>query len=126
MAKPFHPDVALVNYYYAGDTLNGHKDDVEADVTQPIVTVSLGCQAVFLIGGSCRDIEPTALLLRSGDVVVLAGQSRSCYHGIPRVFTDYELPADVLAAAKQQPEYVPYVQHFRRCRVNISIRSALD
>jgi alkylated DNA repair protein alkB family protein 1 len=48
------PDAALVNYYHSGDTLNGHKDDVEKDLDQPIVTVSLGCDAVFLLGGTTR------------------------------------------------------------------------
>jgi alkylated DNA repair protein alkB family protein 1 len=50
----FVPDAALVNYYQAGDTLNGHKDDVERDLQQPIVTVSLGCDAIFLVGGTTR------------------------------------------------------------------------
>ena len=45
------------------------------------VTVSLGCQAVFLAGGRTRDVRPAALWVRSGDVVVLAGHARRCYHG---------------------------------------------
>jgi 2OG-Fe(II) oxygenase superfamily len=53
-----------------GDTLGGHQDDAECDLTQPIVSVSVGCAAVFLLGGSSRDVAPTAMLLRSGDVVV--------------------------------------------------------
>jgi alkylated DNA repair protein alkB family protein 1 len=64
-----------------GDVLGGHKDDVEADMALPIVSVSLGCEAVFLMGGPTRDTRPTALRLRSGDVLVLAGQARACYHG---------------------------------------------
>lgn len=118
----FAPDVALVNYYHAGDTLGGHKDDVEPDMTQPIVTMSLGCEAVFLMGGSSREETPTALLLRSGDVVVLAGQSRSCYHGVPRIFTDKSLPSELLAAAEQHQQYQPHVEYFKQCRVNISVR----
>lgn len=53
-AKPYLPDAALVNYYQPGDTLNGHRDDVEPDLAQPIVTLSLGCDAVFLVGGTTR------------------------------------------------------------------------
>jgi alkylated DNA repair protein alkB family protein 1 len=52
--KPYLPDAALVNYYQPGDTLNGHRDDVEPDLAQPIVTLSLGCDAVFLVGGTTR------------------------------------------------------------------------
>lgn len=29
-------------------------DDAEADLSQPIVTLSLGCEAVFLMGGLSR------------------------------------------------------------------------
>jgi alkylated DNA repair protein alkB family protein 1 len=89
-AAGFRPNVALVNYYHAGDTLNGHKDDVERDLLQPIVTMSLGCAAVFLMGGSSRQQQPTALLLCSGDVVVLGGPARACYHGVPRVLGSWK------------------------------------
>lgn len=44
-------DAAIVNYYSKGDTLGGHKDDVEEDLTQPLVSISIGCAAVFLMGG---------------------------------------------------------------------------
>ena len=44
-------------------------------------TVSLGCDAVYLQGGATRDTPPTPLLLHSGDVVVMAGPTRACYHG---------------------------------------------
>jgi len=90
--RAYQPDAALVNYYYEGDTLGGHCDDVEPDLAQPIVAASLGCDAVFLMGGPTRDTAPTPLLLRSGDVVVLGGSARNCFHGVPRVFTDRPLP----------------------------------
>lgn len=47
----WEPDVALVNYYREGDTLGGHKDDAERDMRAPIVALSLGCDAIFLLGG---------------------------------------------------------------------------
>ena len=50
-AEGWEPDVALINYYREGDTLGGHKDDVEQDQTAPIVALSLGCDAIFLLGG---------------------------------------------------------------------------
>eukprot|EP00878_Enallax_costatus_P011814 GHUV01012334.1.p1 GENE.GHUV01012334.1~~GHUV01012334.1.p1 ORF type:complete len:346 (+),score=112.94 GHUV01012334.1:645-1682(+) len=119
---PFRPDVALVNYYHAGDTLGGHKDDVEPDRSQPIVTMSLGCDAVFLMGGQSRDEQPTALLLRSGDVVVLGGPARSSYHGVPRIFSDRPLPDDLDAVVEQHEELRPYFEYFKQCRVNVSVR----
>ena len=49
--RVWEPDVALVNYYREGDTLGGHQDDVERDKEAPIVAISLGCTAIFLLGG---------------------------------------------------------------------------
>jgi alkylated DNA repair protein alkB family protein 1 len=52
-----------------GDRLGGHIDDVENDMSQPIVSVGLGCGAIILVGGTTRDEEPHALRLRNGDAV---------------------------------------------------------
>jgi hypothetical protein len=100
--RPFSPDAALVNYYRPGDTLGGHVDDAEADMAQPIVTASLGCAAVFLIGGETRDAPPTALLLRSGDVVVMAEAARRSFHGVPRVLEGEGLPEGLEAALQRR------------------------
>lgn len=43
---------------------------------------SLGCKAVFLLGGTSREESPTAMFVRSGDVVLMAGPARRCFHGI--------------------------------------------
>ena len=50
-SRVWEPDVALVNLYREGDTLGGHQDDVERDKEAPIVAISLGCDAIFLLGG---------------------------------------------------------------------------
>jgi alkylated DNA repair protein alkB family protein 1 len=133
------PDAALINYYRPGDTLGGHVDDAEQDMAQPIVTASLGLDAVFLIGGETRHDAPSALLLRSGDVLVLAGAARRCFHGVPRVFDGRPLPEGVEAAlvaagggaggggaagegagpvALRQACY----EQARGCRINVSVR----
>jgi len=78
-------EAAIVNYYRPGDTMGGHVDDAEVDKTRPLVSVSLGCSAVFLVGGATRDISPTALWLRSGDACIFTGAARSYYHGVPRI-----------------------------------------
>lgn len=71
----------------------------------------------------CRDVEPTALLLRSGDVVVMGQQARACYHGVPRVLTDRPLPPELAAHAGLQDQAC--LQHMQGCRINISIRSTV-
>lgn len=46
---------------------------------------SFGQTAVFLIGGVTKEEKPSALFLKSGDVVIMSKQSRLCYHAVPRV-----------------------------------------
>ncbi len=116
-AGSYHPDTALVNYYRLGDTLGGHKDDAEADMSQPIVSISLGCAGVFLKGGDTKDTAPAAIILHSGDVVVLHGHARRCYHGLPRV-----LPGAISCGPDEDYELNELL---RDLRINISIRQAL-
>ena len=112
----YHPDTALVNYYREGDTLGGHKDDAEEHDTMPIVSLSLGCDGVFLIGGKSKDQMPTAMMLHSGDVLVLSGEARQCYHGVPRI-----LPGQCsFDNASHQDDELAACMH--NMRINISIR----
>lgn len=82
-STPFVPEAAIVNYYPLGASMGGHLDDAEHTMEQPIVSLSLGCSAIFLIGGRDRRTRPVPVLLRSGDAVVMSGESRYCYHGVP-------------------------------------------
>ncbi|KHG09938.1 hypothetical protein F383_14429 [Gossypium arboreum] len=81
IGEEFRPEAAIVNYFGSGDTLGGHLDDMEADWSKPIVSMSFGCKAIFLLGGKSRQDEPLAMFLRSGDVVLMAGEARECFHG---------------------------------------------
>ena len=65
--------------------MGGHVDDAELDLSLPLVSLSLGLSAVFLFGGPTRDDAPTALWLRSGDAIIVTGEARLCYHGVPRI-----------------------------------------
>ena len=48
---------------------------------------SFGQSAVFLLGGQTKAEEPIAMFLRSGDVIILAGDSRLSYHGVPKILS---------------------------------------
>jgi alkylated DNA repair protein (DNA oxidative demethylase) len=50
----FDPDVCLINRYTPGARMGLHRDSDEADLRQPIVSLSLGASAVFLWGGLRR------------------------------------------------------------------------
>ena len=117
----YEPDTALVNFYREGNTLGGHKDDAEVHADCPIVSLSLGCDAVFLIGGATKDVVPTAVWVHSGDAIVLSGPARQCYHGVPRVMPcqtshDCHVSSASAACAKEVAAYM------QTTRVNISIR----
>lgn len=122
----------LVNYYRSGDQLAGHVDDAEVDMSKPIVSVSLGCPCVFLLGGRSRDVAPTAVLMRSGDAVVLTGPSRRCYHGVPRIFVSGEGCVDGdgvrlgcpewLGNPDAWPEEPDVARYIAGGRVNVSVR----
>eukprot|EP00301_Raphidiophrys_heterophryoidea_P007065 c12785_g1_i7.p3 GENE.c12785_g1_i7~~c12785_g1_i7.p3 ORF type:complete len:145 (+),score=24.41 c12785_g1_i7:750-1184(+) len=68
-----------------GDALCGHIDDAEDATIEPIVSTSVGCSCIFLIGGSSREQVPVPLLLHSGDTIVMGGPSRMVFHGVPRI-----------------------------------------
>ena len=114
----YEPNTALVNFYREGDTLGGHKDDAELHKTRPIVSISVGCDAVFLMGGQTKDVMPMAVWLHSGDAVILSGPARQCYHVVPRV-----MPGQLACvAAITTATDADVIDCMRRTRVNISIR----
>jgi alkylated DNA repair protein (DNA oxidative demethylase) len=79
------PEACLINYYSAGTRMGSHRDADEEDFVAPVVSVSLGDDAVFHVGGARRGDAKQRLTLRSGDVVVLGGEARLAYHGIDRI-----------------------------------------
>ena len=79
------PDCCLVNFYDADARMGMHQDRDEADFSHPVVSVSLGDEALFRIGNEARGGRTESLWLRSGDVVVLGGPARLLHHGIDRV-----------------------------------------
>lgn len=102
-----HPwDSAIVNWYDSGAALGWHRDLAEADHTLPIVTISLGDAASWAIApefshgqilrkrttdmrtGETHEVEAphiSRVRLESGDVTLLAGESRLYWHAIERI-----------------------------------------
>ncbi len=79
------PEACLINFYGAGTKMGSHVDMDEKEPRAPVVSVSLGDDAVFHVGGLKRSDPKTKMTLRSGDVVVLGGPARFAYHGIDKV-----------------------------------------
>jgi alkylated DNA repair protein (DNA oxidative demethylase) len=79
------PQACLVNFYGGKAKLGLHRDEDEEDYSAPILSVSLGNSAIFRVGGLKRRDPAQRFELRSGDVLVMGGNSRLRYHGIDRV-----------------------------------------
>ena len=80
------PEACLINWYREGSKMGLHIDNDERDTRAPVVSVSLGDPALFRLGGPKRGGKTHGLKLFSGDVVVLGGESRLCYHGVSKVY----------------------------------------
>lgn len=68
--------------------MGGHLDDGEPDQIHPIISFSLGLSCVFLIGGKSKRIKPFGLKLESGDLCIMSKESRTSYHGVPKILKD--------------------------------------
>ena len=82
---PHSPEACLVNLYQSGAKMGLHQDRDEEAFEAPVVSISLGDAALFRVGGPERRGATTGIELGSGDVVVLGGEARLCFHGIDRV-----------------------------------------
>ena len=101
----FQPNACLINHYQQGRELTAHQDKNEPDLTQPIVSVSLGMSARFQIYGDSRSNKPLEIELYDGDVMVWGRSARLIYHGVK---TKQGIPHPVLGAH----------------RINLTMRSA--
>lgn len=83
------PDVMLVNWYGAEGRLGLHQDRDESAETiaagVPIVSLSIGDDALFQFGGPGRRDPAARIWLRSGDAFVFGGPARLNYHGVARI-----------------------------------------
>lgn len=79
------PDCCLINHYAAGARMGLHQDRDEADFGWPVLSVSLGDDALFRIGSVARGGRTASIWLGSGDVVILGGAARLVHHGVDRI-----------------------------------------
>jgi DNA oxidative demethylase len=103
--RDFSPDACLISRYEPGARLTLHQDRDEENLGQPIVSLSLGLPATFLLGGIKRAAKALRVPVGHGDIVVWGGPSRLRYHGVTAL------------ADGQHPLT-------GRCRFNLSFRRA--
>ena len=79
------PECCLLNFYGEGARMGLHQDRDEARFEWPVVSISLGDEALFRVGGTDRGGKTSSIWLQSGDVAVMGGRARLNYHGIDRI-----------------------------------------
>lgn len=95
--------------------ISGHIDNSELNLDAPLVAISIGQPAVFLMGGPSLDDRPSALWLRSGDVMIMTGPSRLCYHAVPRIHRE-------VTFVRRDDEDVRVIDYLNENRLNINVR----
>ena len=104
-----NPEAAIINVYTPGDTLSLHRD-VSEESDQGLVSVSLGCDGLFLAGlekkESNGDDSALVVRLRSGDAVYMSGSARYAWHGVPQIIPQ-TCPQGISAWPAQRSRYDP-------------------
>jgi alkylated DNA repair protein (DNA oxidative demethylase) len=80
------PEACLVNFYDATARMGLHQDRDEQALEAPVVSISLGDTCLFRYGTTQRSGPTKSVRLQSGDVVLIGGASRLCFHGVDRIY----------------------------------------
>ncbi|XP_035665111.1 nucleic acid dioxygenase ALKBH1-like [Branchiostoma floridae] len=131
---------AIVNYYGLDSQLGGHVDHQELDYSKPIISFSFGQTAVFLLGGKTKSVKPMAMFLRNGDIMVMSGDTRLAYHGVPKILKPpiAELLPEGLCEGDREGElhesmlpstveksWEETALFMEECRINITVRQVV-
>jgi alkylated DNA repair protein (DNA oxidative demethylase) len=76
------PNLCLINFYDRDAKLGLHQERGDSSLDAPVVSISLGDEATFLLGGLSRKERTRRLAVHSGDVVWFGGASRLIFHGV--------------------------------------------
>jgi alkylated DNA repair protein alkB family protein 1 len=103
----------------------------------PLISVSFGSSAVFLIGGNSRMIKPKAIHVTSGDFVIMSSTSRLAFHAVPKIFKNtnlncifnYENIDEKFRNSiyhVDDNEWKNYFEYIHINRINLNIRQVFD
>jgi len=127
----YAPEASIVNFYPEWSTLSGHTDHSEPNRKAPLLSISFGRPAVFLIGGPTKQTRPESILLRSGDVLIMTEKARNSYHAVPRILDQslivnsrrksLGLPKDLASSCVTREEHF-CLDYLSNHRININTR----
>jgi alkylated DNA repair dioxygenase AlkB len=120
LPPPFPPDIAafLKGLFPAVDS--------QAAIDRGLISASIGCDAIFIIGNEDGSRTST-IRLRSGDVVLMSGESRYAWHAVPRIVAGtcprwlQDWPASSSTQAHQ-----PWKGWMGNKRINLNVRQMHD
>lgn len=119
------PQAAILNLYSPGDTLSLHRD-VSEECDRPLISLSIGCEAMFLVANSDGS-ESATIRLRSGDAILMSGASRYAWHAVPKV-----LPGTCPDSLQSWPagaadaDYEQWHGWLTNKRINLNVRQMRD
>jgi DNA alkylation damage repair protein AlkB len=131
---------AIVNFYSPGDTMMMHRD-VSEETDKGLVSLSIGCEALFMIapsrsnGGNVEETtksveaagtestrKPYLLLrLRSGDAIYMTQESRYAWHGVPKVLKG-TCPDFLVDWPAEDGKYQDWKGWMSNKRINLNVR----
>lgn len=82
------PQACLVNFYKDDALMGMHQDRDEQTFDAPVLSVSLGNDCLFRVGGTARGGKTKSFRLMSGDVMMLAGPARLAFHGVDKIYPE--------------------------------------
>ncbi|XP_012287645.1 nucleic acid dioxygenase ALKBH1 isoform X2 [Orussus abietinus] len=127
----FKAEAAIINYYRMNSTLAGHTDHSELNIDAPLISLSFGQSAIFLIGGLTLADPANALLLRSGDILIMFGASRLRHHGVPKILQTFDVPwardewNDRYSPESDSEDWLKASRYISEARINLSVRQVL-
>lgn len=95
ISHEFQPQAMLLNVYKPDSKLGLHQDKDELNKEAPIVSLSFGESATFLLGGMKRQDPTREIRLESGDAFILANENRMRFHGVKCILPN-TAPADLM------------------------------
>ncbi len=125
------PQTSIINFFAVNTKrpMGGHRDAAEM-INAPLVSVSLGNSAIFLISESDH-CEPLPLWLRSGDVLIMTGQARFALHCVARVVPN-SCPKPLIQSFESQEtmnekkELKLMKLYIMQSRINFNLRQVIE
>ncbi len=141
----FKPESGVVLIYGSKDYMPVHRD-VSEECERGLASFSFGCDGLFILSrennrlngeGAVdgennldeeREMEMLVLRVRSGDCVWMGGETRWCWHAMPKVMAGTcpnwleHWPVEKHDSGKGGKEYQKWKGYMRSKRVNISCR----